>query len=349
MNPVVEITSRSDSALEFVVRHIDLALANAVRRTILAEIENVAVVYENVLVSVNTCPLHDDIIAKRIALVPIKLSAAEVDAFVPSSLTLELHVKNDTKLPLDVTTEQIDLLLHGKPYPDKATVLPACPITGDYILITRLQPEQEIKLSAVATKGIADIHTSYAVTSIASYGYERDEEAIATARAALVTSLKEQDEADARNMLNRFDTIDSQRIYAREEDGSPVGYKFVMESESGLTCEEIVNRSFKILLDKFADPSFEHAFVRGDATFVRYRIYGEGYTLGGMLQSTAVDHADDLDIISAGFHQPHPLESLILLDVKCTSAIPDAVALMEAICELCTKRVLLLKDAFANV
>lgn len=292
--------------------------------------------------SVNTCPLHDDIVAKRVALIPIKLSAAEVDAFVPSSLTLELHVKNDTKLPLDVTTEQIDLFLHGKPYPDKATVLPACRITGDYILITRLQPEQEIKLSAVATRGIADMHTSYAVTSIASYGYERDEAAVAAARAVLVTSLDGKDEADSRNILNRFDTIDSQRIYAKEENGSPVGYKFVMESESGLACSEILGRACKILIDKFVDPSFEHAFVRDDASFVRYSIYGEGYTMGGILQSTAVDHAEDLDILSAGFHQLHPLEILILLDVKCNREIPDADALMEAICELCSKRI----DAF---
>jgi hypothetical protein len=48
------------------------------------------------------------------------------------------------------------------------------------ILITRLQPDQEI-VGATASKGTADMHASYAVVSIASYGYERDEDAIESA------------------------------------------------------------------------------------------------------------------------------------------------------------------------
>jgi hypothetical protein len=37
------------------------------------------------------------------------------------TLTIELHVKNDTKLPLDVTSENVDVLIHGRPHPDKAS------------------------------------------------------------------------------------------------------------------------------------------------------------------------------------------------------------------------------------
>jgi DNA-directed RNA polymerase alpha subunit len=44
MDPVVEIVSQSDDDVQFIVRHMDLAVANALRRIILSEVENVAVV-----------------------------------------------------------------------------------------------------------------------------------------------------------------------------------------------------------------------------------------------------------------------------------------------------------------
>jgi hypothetical protein len=78
------------------------------------------------------------------------------------------------KITIDVTTENAEVLL-WTPIPIKPFF--PCPITGDYILITRLQPDQEIA-GATASKGTADMHASYAVVSIASYGYERDEDAI---------------------------------------------------------------------------------------------------------------------------------------------------------------------------
>lgn len=348
MDPVVEIVSQSDNDLQFVVRHVDLAVANALRRIILSEVENVAVVHENVLVSVNTCPLHDDIISKRIAMIPLKLSPLEVAAYVPNSLTIELHVKNDTKLPLDVTTENIDVLIHGRPHPDKQMILPPCPISGDYILITRLQPGQEIKMGATASKGTADMHASYAVTSIASYGYEKDDEAIVAAR-KVVQANTDLDETDMRNALNRFDTIDCQRLYKKEEDGTPSGFVFTVESESGFPCSKIIDIAANILREKFNDPDYTNAFIRGDETYISYVIKNEDYSMGGVLQSTAVDNAEKLGILSAGFYRPHPLEAQISMNVKAKDPIKDPEALMSEMCKLCEERVEKLQAAFTKV
>jgi DNA-directed RNA polymerase subunit L len=348
MDPVVEIVSQSDDDLQFIVRHIDLAVANALRRIILSEVENVAVVHENVLVSINTCPLHDDIISKRIAMIPLKLSPIEVAAYVPNSLTIELHVKNDTKLPLDVTSENVDVLIHGRPHPDKQVILPPCPISGDYILITRLQPGQEIKLGATASKGTADMHASYAVTSIASYGYEKDDVAIAAAR-KVVEANTDLDEKDMRNALNRFDTIDCQRLYKKEEDGMPMGFVFTVESESGLPCSTIVDIATSILRKKFIDPDYTITFIRGDETYASYVIKNEDYSMGGVLQSTAVDNAEKMGIISAGYYRPHPLEDQISMNIKTKVPIKDPEAMMSEMCELCVERIEKLQAAFTKV
>lgn len=340
MGPVVEIANNStDGELAFVVRNVGRETINALRRIILSEIENVAVMHTDVKVSSNTCPLHDDIIAKRIAMIPIKMSAAEVTAYVPESLTLELSVKNEGKLPLDVTSKDIEVAFHGRPYPEARVLLPPCDITGDYILITRLQPGQEIKLAATATKGTADTHAAYAVASIASYGYELDKDAIAAARDKLEEDLKSVDAIDARNALNRFDTIDCQRIYKTGPDNRPVGYSFRLESESGYTCAEIVDTACKVLKEKFSDPHFAHSYIRGDDTHLRYMVYDQDHTMGGVLQSVAMDHAEALGLLTVGYYCPHPLEQQISVNVKSKVAVPDADGFMNAVCELCTKEV----------
>jgi hypothetical protein len=89
---------------------------------------------------------------------------------------------------------------------------------------------------ATASKGTADMHASYAVTSIASYGYEKDDVAIAAAR-KVVEANTDLDEKDMRNALNRSDTIDRQRLYKKEEDGTPMGFVFTVESESGFRVQ----------------------------------------------------------------------------------------------------------------
>jgi DNA-directed RNA polymerase subunit L len=349
MEPEVVVKQNTGARAVFVVRHIDMAVANALRRIMLAEVDNVAVAHASVLIAANTCPLHDDIMAKRVAMVPVKLSAAEVAAYVPNSLTLELSVKNEGKLPLDVTTADVVPFLHGRPYPERTSLLPPCPVTGDHILLTRLQPGQEIRLAATANKGTASTHASYAVASVASYGYEIDEAAAAAAREALVLSLEGADKVDRRNALNRFDTIDRQRFYLKQASGDPTGYEFVVETESGLDCSEIVGAALRVMKAKFASPAFTHDVIRGDDTHVRFTIEGEDHTLGGVLQSTAVDHGDELGLVSTGYFKPHPLEPRISVLVKSAAAVADPGALLTRICLLCVQRVAALEAAFAKV
>jgi hypothetical protein len=104
------------------------------------------------------------------------------------------------------------------------------------------------------------MHASYAVTSIASYGYEKDDVAIAAAR-KVVEANTDLDEKDMRNALNRFDTIDLSEIVQKEEDGTPMGFVFTVESGQ----DSRVQRSSisPLLRTKFIDPDYTITFIRG--------------------------------------------------------------------------------------
>lgn len=343
-----EITKSTAQELRFTLRDTNMQIVNSLRRTILSEVENVAFASGDVRITTNTCPLHNDIMAKRIAMVPIKLALAEVTAYVPGSITAALAVKNVKMEPLDVTTADLVLFLHGTDYPYNSRALPSCPVTGDHILLTRLQPGQEIALTATASKGTPLTHACYAVASVASYGLEIDDEAVAAKREKLVANEVGQDETDLRTTLNHFDCIEAQRMYKVKEDGyTPLGYRVVVESESGMTAREIVSAAFEVLERKFDHPDIVVSLLRGDPTHIQFTLNNEGDTMASLLQSATLDSADAYDIVSAGYHVAHPLERAAVFRVKFASAPEDPLAVLRTMLDACKSIVAELKTTFA--
>lgn len=332
-----EITHSSAQELHFTLRNTNMQIVNSLRRTILSEVENVAFAAADVHITANTCPLHNEIMAKRIAMVPIKLAVSEVSAYVPGSITATLSVKNVKMAPVDVTTADMTLYLHGIEYPYMNKALPPCPVTGDHILLTRLQPGQEIKLTATASKGTPLMHACYAVASVASYGLEIDAEAVAAKRKQLVASPE---------LLNRFDHIDAKRMIKVMEDGyTPLGYNFIVESESGMTAREIVKAAFNVLERKFDHPDITVSLLQGDPTHIQFTLNNEGDTMASLLQSVTLDDADAYDIVSAGYHVPHPLERCAVFRVKFAHA-PEGVDMLRKMLDTCKSRISELKTAF---
>jgi DNA-directed RNA polymerase subunit L len=333
---MIEITKSTAQELHFTLRDVSMQLVNSLRRTILSEVENVAFAAGDVRFTKNTCPLHDDIMSKRISMVPLKLALAEVTAYVPGSITASLSVKNTKMEPMDVTTADLHLKLHGLDYPHEAAVLPSCPITGDHILLTRLQPGQEISLTATSSKGTPMTHACYACVSVASYGLEVDDEAVAAKRAQMVENKDGLDESDLRTALNHFDCVGAQRMIKVQDDKfTPLGYKFVMESESGMMPLEIVGAALEVLQRKFDHPDIQITTLRDDPTHLQFTINGEGDTMASVLQSVTVDNADEFGIVSAGYHIPHPLERVAVFLVKFADAPEDPAAILRNMLDKC--------------
>jgi DNA-directed RNA polymerase subunit L len=344
-----EISSSSAPHLRFTVRNVNMQIVNSLRRTILSEVENVAFRWEDVHIMRNTSPLHDDIMAKRVAMVPIKLALGEVTAYVPGSVTATLSMKNSKMVPVDVTTADMVLKLHGVDYPHQSHALPRCEITGDHILLTRLQPGQEISFNAVSSKGTPLMHACYASVSVASYGLEIDDTAVAAKRAGLVANEAGLDAVALRATLNHFDCLETQRTYKVAGDGfTPLGYKFVVESESGMMAHEIVEMAFNVLERKFVNPDIEITALRDDPSHLQFTISGEGDTMASVLQSITLDSADALDIVSAGYHIPHPLERTAVFRVKFAHVPEDPMTVLREMLGECKSMVSGLREGFVK-
>lgn len=77
LKPLVRVRSCSRYALEFELIGVDLAVANALRRIMIAEVPTLTI--DLVEIRENTSALHDEFIAHRLGLVP--LISESVDSF----------------------------------------------------------------------------------------------------------------------------------------------------------------------------------------------------------------------------------------------------------------------------
>jgi DNA-directed RNA polymerase II subunit RPB3 len=70
MNPAVEILDSNETFVRFKLSNVDVAVANSLRRTMIAEVESLAI--STVTIEENSGVLHDEFLAHRLGLVPFR-------------------------------------------------------------------------------------------------------------------------------------------------------------------------------------------------------------------------------------------------------------------------------------
>ncbi|KAK5116378.1 hypothetical protein LTR62_007925 [Meristemomyces frigidus] len=198
--PRINIRDYGPKHIDFILSHTTLALANSLRRTMLAEIPTLAI--DLVEIEENTSVLPDEFLAHRMGLLPLSARGAEdliyardcncVEGCDNCSCLINLSVANrtlDTNLKVfarDLVVSRHDGTTIHDPRPrDETTGLPlnphdlpprAFPIITDPAaegpLICKLRKGQEIKLRCIVKKGIAKEHSKWAPT--AAIGFEYD-------------------------------------------------------------------------------------------------------------------------------------------------------------------------------
>jgi DNA-directed RNA polymerase II subunit RPB3 len=173
--PTLRIRKLTAEYAEFVLSGTDASIANALRRVIIAEVPTISV--DLVEVENNTTVLNDEFIAHRLGLVPLVSDFAarmrrpfeatsEMD-IIDVSMTLDVKCTQDTTLY--ITTD--DLVLDAN-YPD---VRPAHyrDATGAEkpIVLVKMRKNQELKLTAVARKGIGKDHAKWIPVATAVFQY----------------------------------------------------------------------------------------------------------------------------------------------------------------------------------
>ena len=163
----IEILEKNDISMKMLVKDVDVAFMNTLRRIILAEVPCMAI--DEVVIIENSSVLHDEILAHRLGLIPLK---TDLDAY---NLPEECPCKSEfgcnlcrVSLTLDVEAgEEGRVVYSGDLVSENPDIVPV----SDKIPIVKLTPNQKIRLEAYARLGRGKDHAKWQPVSVCAYKY----------------------------------------------------------------------------------------------------------------------------------------------------------------------------------
>lgn len=140
-----------------------MSIVNGLRRSIIADVITAGFRFDatnndaqDVAVTVNTSPLHNEMLCDRVGLLPVCLTKGELLSFTAGEWRFELDVANDGVKPIDITSASMSLLGASN-----LKAFPADPVTGRHPLIAVLMPGQRLALEATASLGSGREHARF--------------------------------------------------------------------------------------------------------------------------------------------------------------------------------------------
>ena len=237
----------------------NVTMANVLRRAMLSMTPSVAFPNKGVTIQHNTTPLPNEMLEHRIGMIPIRANPV---TFEPGQYEFRLDKTNTGTESMDVFAGDIEVWKEGVQV-ETRDFFPPDPVTGETILITRLQPQwnpvapnQRLAFlaNAVVSNGTED--SRFSPVAACAYGYTRDpsEEKEAAVKKKWLRDIKkiyvtdgmareqiaalgdkimkwEDLESSKRGELDReFKTMEVQRCYLTDEKGEPNDFSFLLES-----------------------------------------------------------------------------------------------------------------------
>jgi DNA-directed RNA polymerase subunit L len=329
----VSNVKKSGNALSFTLEDIDVAVVNAIRRVVLSEIPNVAFRVDmhggpgDVVVHKNQSSLHNEMLLHRLSLVPLCFSEDEIESFDPEKYRFVLKAKNTGSEILNVTTKDFVVYdANGKPYPSSVheKIFPKNSVTGDHVLITKLKPNlsdstkgDEIDIEARASKDIAKTNVCWCPVSVCTFYNNVDEK---LAEQGLRAYTARHPTLDADEAKRRFDALERQRFFKRNQYDEPNSFTFMVESECRIRPENLFEKAIEVLDDKLKALAERVEDVESSNGVSVLDIEGENHTLGNLLQAMMYNKfvRSEGRIESTGYYLTHPLEDRIIMKIKAT-------------------------------
>jgi len=333
MNPHVELTSNpKDDDLKFTLSHVNVSIANSLRRIILSEIP--IVVFRvtphdknksNIIA--NTCGLNNEIVKHRLSCIPIHIK--DVNDFPYKNYMMEVHVENNTDTTIVVTTKDFVIKdkTTGKPLSEDKIreIFPANDYTSDFIDFVRLKPKvaEEINSKVIHITsdfdiGIAKEDGAYNVVSTCAYGNTID----TAAHEAKLQQMKQKwkDEGKKEHEIEfeaeNWKLLEGKRIFKKDS------FDFEIQSVGIYTNAELVVVACKVLLDKF-----EHLanIIEKDELEIKLSentmknsydvvLDGEDYTIGKVIEYFLLTKFYETKMMTfCGFKMMHPHDSYSII------------------------------------
>ncbi|OIR57356.1 MAG: RNA polymerase II subunit 3 [Amphiamblys sp. WSBS2006] len=169
----IEVFERRENCLDMVLRNGDMAIANALRRIMIAEIPTIAI--DLVEIEQNSSSLPDEFIVHRLGMVPLTSEEAENIRYTRDCTCMQYCPKCSVELTLDVRCDEGE----GRDVTsfDLRTELPRVqPYHGredtDGVLLMKLRPGQHLAMKCIAKKGIGKEHAKW--SPVTAVGFEYD-------------------------------------------------------------------------------------------------------------------------------------------------------------------------------
>jgi len=161
----VKVVDRNESSARLIIEGVDVALMNALRRIMVAEVPSMAI--DEVVVIENSSMLHDEILAHRLGLIPL---ATDLDSY---NLPEECSCKSEmgcnlcrVSLTLDVEAgENVKTVYSGDLVSENPNVRPV----SETVPIVKLAPDQRLKIEAYARLGKGEKHAKWQPVSVCTY------------------------------------------------------------------------------------------------------------------------------------------------------------------------------------
>lgn len=327
---IPRIVSKTDERgeLRFTIDHINVSLANALRRVILSDIPTLVFrVYPHSecrsTITVNTSRIHNQILNQRLSCIPIHITDT---SFPFQEYQLEINATADGNEIRYVTTKdfRVKNKTTGKYLTDVKVheIFPPNTITGDYIEFARLLPKmteygegEQLAMTCDLDIGTAREDGAFNVVSTCAYQMTMDpakvDEAWRIKEAELVkegvaTIGSEEMKAQRKN----WSLLDAQR-HTKEDS-----FDFVIETVGVFTNAEIVSKAAQIMINKCTKfirdiESGENHIIPTVSTIQNgfdIELKGEDYTLGKVLEFFMHDkhYAEDQTVTYCAFRKIHP-------------------------------------------
>lgn len=294
-------TSKDGTELEFDMIGFDTSMANALRRTVLGDIENMGFNYEpkkTIEVLKNTTALHDEFISHRIGLVPVLIPGwiDDKSEFKLDDYEFRLNVTEESQREKGgiVTTDDFKLFklnsLDDMMDEQSPELCKKCFI-HEPVLITRFPKRdaagQSLNLVAKLTTGTQSLNAGFSPVTVCSM-YLNDD-----------------------NKSHHF-KVESVGLW------KPTSFITTGFNNLIVKCDEIIKDVRKDENSK----AYEGKYLAVD-----FVISGESHTMGNMIQEfiykKEFPFTKESKITHVSYHEPHPLENKIIIRISLNDTLEE--------------------------
>jgi len=236
MNSVVRNKRIDGNSFQFQLTGTNVSIANAIRRTLLADIPTLVLDSNTCVVYKNTTRLNSELLKQRLGQIPVFISDVEEQRMAVDQYELVIQTKNETPEVVMITTNdfQIRKKPDSTPLPPEqlAAIFPLNPITHMPIDFGRMRgkiagfiPAEELDLTCLFKIDTASTDGGYSVVSKATYQCTIDEQAAALAEQQYIAKQREENRENMTDIeleeyiqykTTDFKLLDRNRYYKKD-------------------------------------------------------------------------------------------------------------------------------------